>query len=233
MSHQAFLSPNGIALVAEHCLYCLTPPDIPAKATLVTRASFIWNSFHCKYCDSSTMMMMMMMMIYLPNDVWLVCVVDFNFFGVFATNYSPRKLSFRLALTRVITIMQINFVLFCFFLEEGFISDWNVTCNSIFLLYCDGTGVVEETSLSSVLFERMRNGLRRNSPTKSYLDVKMFTFKRARCLVNEYLTFHVPRTTLGTRRGGCAFYYKGQTSFRFFSLVCVETESWRTDPMQQ
>lgn len=30
----------------------------------------------------------------------------------------------------------------------------------------------------------------------------MLTLERARCLVNEYLTFHVPRTTLGTRQGG-------------------------------
>lgn len=38
--------------------------------------------------------------------------------------------------------------------------------------------------------------------TKSRLNVRMFLFKRARCLVNEYLTFHVPRETpLGTWRG--------------------------------
>lgn len=74
---------------------------------------------------------------------------------------------------------------------------------------------------SFVLFECIQNSLRRNSPTKSYLDVKTFTFKRARCLVNEYLTFHVPRTTLGTWRGGCAFYYNGQTTFRF--TWCVLT----------
>lgn len=35
--------------------------------------------------------------------------------------------------------------------------------------------------------------------TECCLNVRMFLFKRARCLVNEYLTFHVPRETpLGT-----------------------------------
>lgn len=63
----------------------------------------------------------------------------------------------------------------------------------------------------------------------------MLTLERPQYLVNEYLTFYVPRTTLGARQHGSVFYQTKRKCLFFYISTSEEiwdTQSWTKDVMQ-